>query len=233
VVVLVHGIGSDMTAGGVFVPLAEELAEAGFTVLRFSFRGHGRSGGTQRGMTIAGELLDLQAAVELAAGRYGRPLAIVAWSFGAVPVVLSLPWLGAHLERFALWSPVLDLRRTFVDPELPWGVENFGADQQKLLTTQGYLTFQGGFDVGRVLFDEFCRYEPLACFTASPVPALVVHGDRDVMTSHAIARQAAAGRPNTVFRSVHGADHGFGSPRWKDEVSAVTIEWLAGGRLPG
>lgn len=39
-----------------FRRLAESLADDGFRVLRFSFRGHGRSGGTQRGATIAEEM---------------------------------------------------------------------------------------------------------------------------------------------------------------------------------
>ncbi len=56
-----HGITADMDEDGMFVQLAERLSDTGFTVLRFSFRGHGRSGSTQRGVTIAGEMLDLQA----------------------------------------------------------------------------------------------------------------------------------------------------------------------------
>lgn len=53
VVVLAHGITADMDEGGMYVRLADRLAAAGFVVLRFSFRGHGHSGGTQRGVTIA------------------------------------------------------------------------------------------------------------------------------------------------------------------------------------
>jgi alpha-beta hydrolase superfamily lysophospholipase len=34
-----------MDEGGMFVRLADRLAETGFSVLRFSFRGHGKSGG--------------------------------------------------------------------------------------------------------------------------------------------------------------------------------------------
>jgi N-acetylglucosaminyl-diphospho-decaprenol L-rhamnosyltransferase len=63
VVVSAHGIAADKDEGGMFVRLAAGLVERGFTVLRFSFRGHGSSGGGQRGVTIAGELLDLQAAI--------------------------------------------------------------------------------------------------------------------------------------------------------------------------
>jgi uncharacterized protein len=132
-VVQAHGINADMDEGGMFVRLADRLADADFNVLRFSFRGHGRSGATQRGMTIAGEMLDLQAAVEYVGIRSPRPISIVASSFGAVATSLSLPWLLERTGRLALWNPVLDLRRTFVNPELPWGLGNFGPDQQKLL----------------------------------------------------------------------------------------------------
>ncbi|MGY2125906.1 alpha/beta hydrolase [Nocardia gipuzkoensis] len=120
VVLLVHGITVDMDeGGGMFIRLAEQLDAAGFNVVRFSFRGHGNSGGTPRGVTVAGECLDLQAAVEAVRERFPGPLSIVAASFGAVSTTLSLPWLESTLHRLVLWNPVLDLRRTFVEPEWP------------------------------------------------------------------------------------------------------------------
>ncbi|MGH4020973.1 MAG: alpha/beta hydrolase [Pseudonocardiaceae bacterium] len=226
VVVQAHGINANLTEGGMFVRLADRLAEADFNVLRFSFRGHGSSDGTQRGMTIAGEMLDLQAAVEYMADRFPGPLSIVASSFGAVSTSLSLPWLGERLDRLALWNPVLDLQRTFVNPELPWGKENYSPDRQKLLHTQGFLVIDDEFEVGRVLFEEFHYYEPLTYLVTSAVPALVVHGDRDNAVSYEIARQAAAAKPNTDFHTVRGSDHGFDTRQREDEAVAVTAEWL-------
>lgn len=108
-----HGIGADLDEGGMFRRLAERLADCGGTVLRFSFRGHGGSGGTQRGVTVAGEMLDLQAAVEYLTGRFHGSLSIVASSFGAVPTALLLPALAGRVERLVLWNPVLNLRRTY------------------------------------------------------------------------------------------------------------------------
>jgi alpha-beta hydrolase superfamily lysophospholipase len=226
VIIQAHGINANMTEGGMFVRLADRLADADFSVLRFSFRGHGGSGGTQRGMTIAGEMLDLQAAVEYVADRFPGPLSIVASSFGAVSASLSLPWLGDRLDRLVLWNPVLDLQRTFVNPELPWGKENYSPDQKKLLSTQGFLVIDDEFEVGRVLFEEFHHYEPLNYLVTSTVPALVVHGDRDNAVSYEIARQAAAAKPSTEFHTVRGSDHGFDTRDREDEAVAVTAEWL-------
>ena len=178
-VVQLHGINADMNEGGMYVRLADRLAEVGFGVLRFSFRGHGGSGGTQQGATIAGEQLDLQAAIEAARTVLDGPISLVASSFGAVSLCLSLPYLEAELRSLVLWNPVLDLHRTFVEPVLPWGVENFGPEQQALLSTQRFLSVDGEFEVGRVLFEEMRRYLPREKFVASRIPALVVHGDRD------------------------------------------------------
>lgn len=228
-VVQTHGINADMSEGGMFVRLADRLAEAGFNVLRFSFRGHGGSSGTQRGATIAGEMLDLQAAIEYMSGRFRGPLSVVAASFGAVSTSLSLPWLSKRLDRLVLWNPVLDLRRTFVEPELPWGTANFSPYQQKLLSTQGFLMLDQEFEVGRVLFEEFRHYRPLDYLVTNAIPTLIVHGDRDSAVSYEIARNVASDKPKTDFHTVHGSDHGFDTREREDEAIAATVGWLTRG----
>ena len=209
-----------------FVRLAEQLAAAGFDVVRFSFRGHGGSGGTQRGMTIAGECLDLQAVIEWVRPRFAGLVSIVAASFGAVSTLLSLPWLGERLHRLVLWNPVLDLRHTFLEPELVWGLENFGPVQQKGLQDKSFLVVDGEFELGRVLFGEFGRYRPIEEFLAHKVPALVVHGDRDAAVSYRIASESVQVRGDSVLHTVAGSDHGFDSRECEDEAISVTVNWL-------
>jgi uncharacterized protein len=147
-VIQAHGITADLDEGGMFVRLADRLASTGFTAIRFSFRGHGKSEGSQRGVTIAGEMLDLEAVYEHVDSTRPGPLSIVAASFGAVVAVESLDYLAGRLTSLVLWNPVLDLRRTFLEPELPWGLENFGAAAQESLHRNGYLLVDEGFELG-------------------------------------------------------------------------------------
>lgn len=225
-VLLVHGITVDKDeGGGMFVRLADRLAAAGFNVLRFSFRGHGASGGSSRGMTVAGECLDLQAAEYYVSARFPGQFSVVAASFGAVPTMLCLPRL-ADIGRLVLWNPVLDLRHTFVEPTLSWGIQNFGPPQQRRLADTGILTVDGEFTLGRELFCEFEQCRPLERFLSSAVPTLVVHGDRDTAVSYDIAADAARARPATELYTVAGSDHGFDSPEREDEAIAVTVDWL-------
>ncbi|MFI8974197.1 alpha/beta hydrolase [Nocardia asteroides] len=226
-VLLVHGITVDLDeGGGMFIRLAERLVAAGFDVLRFSFRGHGNSDGTPRGVTVAGECLDLQVAVEEIRRRFPGSLSIVAASFGAVATAISLPWLASSLHRLVLWNPVLDLNHTFLAPELDWGRENFGTKQHKQLETNGFLVVDGTFELGRVLFCEFAHYQPLDYFVNSKVRTLIVHGDRDSAVSYEIAAEAATSRSDTDLHTVVGSDHGFDSRGREDEAIGATVSWL-------
>lgn len=225
-VVQAHGINADMDEGGMFRRLADELMDEGFGVLRFSFRGHGRSDGGQQGATIAGEILDLQAVAHAAREGFEAPLSVVASSFGAVSTCLSLPYLEGTLRSLVLWNPVLDLHRTLVEPSLPWAVENFGPTQQALLASQGFFSIEGTFEVGRVMFEEMRHYRPIDDFVGSRVPALVVHGDRDSLIPYDIARAAADARGSCDFHTVCGSDHGFDGREHEDEAITATISWL-------
>lgn len=222
-VVLAHGISADLDEGGMYRRLGNRLAAHGFGVLRFSFRGHGRSGGTARGMTIAGEMLDITAAIDQARAWFDGPLAVVASSFGAVSALETARF--THPDLLVLWNPILDLRRTFIDPELPWGRENFGPDAWLHADESGYLLLDGEFEVGRVLLDELRRYEPESALAAMAVPTLVVHGDHDSYVSYDIAR-AAAESHGCPFHTVRGSDHGFDSDEHEDEAIDVTVTWL-------
>jgi alpha/beta superfamily hydrolase len=86
--------------GTMTVPLMAKVAEAvvarGLAVLRFNFRGVGRSTGTISGGTA--EIDDVAAAVETAASAFpSLPLGLAGWSFGAVT---SLHWAAREASAF-------------------------------------------------------------------------------------------------------------------------------------
>ncbi len=130
------------------------------------------------------------------------------------------------MRSLVLWNPVLDLPRTFVEPSLPWAVENFDPAQQTLLPSRGFFSVEGTFEVGRVMFEEMRHYRPVDDFVGSRVPALVVHGDRDSAVPYDIARATADARGSCDLHTVHGSDHGFDGREYEDEAITATISWL-------
>jgi pimeloyl-ACP methyl ester carboxylesterase len=139
---------------------------------------------------------------------------------------LSLRYLDDRLHGLVLWNPVLDLRHTFLDPQLPWGVGNFGPAARQRLGREDFLLVDGEFELGGVLFEEMEHYRPAEPFLASPAPALIVHGDRDTCVSYDIAKAAAGARPACEFHTIVGGGHGFDSRDAEDEAIAVTVTWL-------
>src|SRR4051812_27672935 len=112
-ILLAHGFSSDYHEEGAFDALTASLVDAGISVFRFTFRGHGRSGGTQEGMTIAGERLDLTAAHRWMVANLAGPYAVLGASFGGVSTTLQLASLHPTPACFVLWNPALEIRTVF------------------------------------------------------------------------------------------------------------------------
>jgi alpha-beta hydrolase superfamily lysophospholipase len=116
VVILVHGFGVDMSEVGTYPILAEKLCEQGFMVLRFDFRGHGKSFGSLDKMTIGTEIEDFQTALDKVCNLEvnKNKIGVVASSFGAVPVILSG---DRRIKSLVLWNPIVrpkeDLAKLF------------------------------------------------------------------------------------------------------------------------
>ena len=72
------------------ISVAGRLVERGHRVVRFNFRGTGKSGGQHEGGES--EIHDVEAAIAIA-DALGLPVAIAGWSFGAA---IALRWLAAH-----------------------------------------------------------------------------------------------------------------------------------------
>lgn len=229
--VMAHGITVDLNEGGMFERLAEVAGHAGWATFRFSFRGHGRSTGTQRGVTIAGEVIDLECAIHEAQRRTpgtGR-LVVLASSFGAVSTGILLPALLRRdvLHGLCLWNPVLDVAGTFVAGRTPWGANNFTPEALERLLSEGFMELDGTFQVGYALAQEMRVTDVRHAFAEAPLRGLIVHGDQDDSVSYSEA--AALASRNDQFRlvTVDGSDHGFSGSDYEVQAIQATAAWLA------
>lgn len=232
-VVLAHGItvdkdesGDTVSGVGAFVELAAHLERAGFNVLRFDFRGHGESAGRQQDMTISGELLDLLASLDVARRRWRLPLALLGASFGAVSAALYAAHAGADdLACLVLWNPVLDLRRTFLEPALSKPAAFFNDEGYASLEQRGFLLLDQ-FRVGRCLVEEMRRVEPFAHMARIACPVLTLHGQRDEYVPFDVAQLHALCNPQSRFVPLPQAGHGFTEPADRQLVIPETLRWL-------
>jgi pimeloyl-ACP methyl ester carboxylesterase len=228
-IVMAHGITVDLNEGGMFKRLADQLASDGWTVLRFSFRGHGASTGTQRGVTVAGETIDLECAVSAFRDRIGfDPQVVLGSSFGAVSTGLLTPLLLRRgLRAIVLWNPVLDVAGTFVAARTPWAAENFTPENLDQLEGDGYMMLDGTFTVGFALASEMAHVDARPHFVEADIPLLVVHGDQDQSVAYAESQRLVELASNAQLKTIVGSDHGFSGSDFVDQAIASTREWLS------
>ncbi len=183
-VILVHGIDSIRDDRDKrYLPLARDLAHAGYNVLLFDLRGHGTSDFARFTLGV-NEPRDVLGAVDFAAAR-GVPLgriAILGFSTGAVSALeaaVRLPGLGAVIADGA-WPDLREL----LDGELP------EASGLPALYNPGIvlaLRLRYGVDV-----DEAVPEDDVATLAAANFPILLIHGTEDAYTSLARWQRLAA-----------------------------------------
>ncbi len=178
-VILLHGHAGTMDPDLKYAP---RLHDAGFNVLMFDFRAHGRSGGS---ITSLGplETRDVQAAVKLACAKGSKRIGLLGFSMGGRAAILSASQTpqvnaiisdGAPPRLLTAVTQVLELRKV---PRL----------FSSLLARM--ILFGGTLLTGKNLFQQ----DPLdAASTLASLPVLFIHGGKDRFINSAELNQMVA-----------------------------------------
>ena len=199
-IVLVHGVHSDGWCGA-HTDIARAYVEAGFYVLVFDLRGHGRSGGDRLGFGWL-ERRDVRGAVDLLLSRgfqAGR-IGIHGTSYGGATALLSaatIPELGAVVADSA-FADMRDVMLGEIKSKIPW--LPFVSAFTPGITLLGQLLY--GLN-----FDTIAPEHQVA--DIAPRPILFIHGSDDprIPVEHASRLKAASGNPTNELWILQGYGH--------------------------
>lgn len=237
-VLLAHGINVNKNEwDNFYVDIAQELCKKGFASLRFDFRGHGESGGSQREMTIIGETLDVAASIEQISARWDGNISIIGMSFGAGPAILFSAQKLSEIKGLVLLCPVLDYVSTFLKPIVPWAKGSFNKSGFENLDKKGFLLLDDEFELGAKLIEEFKVIKPYEFLAEVKSPLLVIHGDKDSMVPFKVSKKYSKPNEKSHFIAIKNADHGFvdandetgksnNSIRNKRKAIEASIAWI-------
>ncbi len=192
---------------------AHHLAALNVASLRIDFRGHGDSLVPDIDFSPIGQIMDAKAACRWLLRRYpGHDLALIGASFGALPAVfvsLDMP----EVTRLALFTPVLDYRRTYFEPAEPGGEPRYPAAALRQAEIDGFVPYGDGktFRRGIRQIEEMRRLDPLAALRDTKATITVIHGDRDPTVPFAISAEIAAADPRIRFHAIANMQHS-----WRD-----------------
>jgi len=232
-ILMLHGFtGNRMEPHFLFVKMARRLAAAGYTAMRFDFRGSGESQGNFWEMTVPGEIDDARAALtglrRHPAVDPGRVI-LLGLSMGGA-VAASVAGEDPEIAGLILWSAVADFS------DVTRSIQPLPDDAPPVL---GPLP-DGRFDLGGLLLGSAFRetlgqVQPLESVRRYAGPALIIHGTNDeaVSPDHADRYLQAMGEGRAVRHWVQGADHVYSAHVWEEEAFAVTLDWLQDHLPPG
>ena len=214
IVVIGHGVTGNKDRPLVLA-LAEGLAGAGISALRFSFSGNGDSEGTFLDSNITKELLDLTAVIDFVENLGKKVIYAVHSMGGAVGVslaseddrILGLVSLAGmvNTKKFA----ETEFGEVTPDEGLMW-------DDEDCPLSQSFMDDLTGIDT---LLEKG---------TLIKVPWLLVHGTEDdvVLIDDTQEINEKAGE-NSSKLIIEGADHVFSDPKHMKTMVDGVVEWLS------
>jgi alpha-beta hydrolase superfamily lysophospholipase len=245
-VVIAHGINEHI---GRYRYLADRLNAAGFTVLGFDHRGHGRSNANKSRSSNNPRfdqfVDDFLAAISLAHGQSDAPIVALGHSMGGLIAARAALRLGNQLPALVLSGPALKIPTDLNG----WKLQASLAIARILpfLTSPAGVGSELSRDPAiRTSFDadELCIHTPVKLGIARQiyvlaeetraraseitVPLLVMHGGADTITdpsgSEEFVRNAKS--PDKEFVSWPGDYHEIFNELDKDQVLAHLTDWL-------
>lgn len=211
-VVILHGHGGSMDYD---IQRAPYFHAAGFNVLLFDFRAHGRSPGRLATFGYL-ERYDVLGAVEFLKRRGVQRIGLLGFSYGGIASMLATP-LSPDIHAVVSDGGPARLRSALAGAAVARGLP------RPLGIFLGWLTVAvTSLRVGANLF----RYEPVRWVgKIAPRPILFVHGERDPYAPDFDDLYAAAGEPKEVWR-LADAGHTQASELYPDEFYRRVVDFF-------
>ncbi len=240
-VLVVHGF-KGFKDWGMFPPLAERLARAGFTAVSFNLSG---SGVDEAGdfshldrfarATFTGDLEDLFRVIEaVAGGRLGFPvpaaIGLLGHSRGGGLGVLAAA-RDARLRALVTWASISHVFRWTPEEIVDWRARG----EHEILNARTGQVLPIATDV----LDDIERHggtslDIRGAAAAVQCPWLIIHGTKDESVSETEGQSLArASGGRAQFASIKGGGHTFGAVHpWRgptpefDEAARLTLNWF-------
>lgn len=166
------------------------LADAGFKVISFDFRGHGASGGESPDLTVETGFADFEAIFSTEEAD-GLPMGIFGFSYGGLVAIEYTAHHSLSPRAMVFFSPALDfVKGVFKNPSSVMGTLYQEAEANGSLDREGYFVLPyNGFRVGKKVFDSAGKYKPYESLPKIATHALIIQGKNDQMLSYEYMKQ--------------------------------------------
>ena len=241
-VIFLHGWGTyRIGPHRLFVEAAREFAAAGFTCLRFDFRGRGESEGDVAGTTLLGMIDDAKQAVKEMQKQQGISQIVLLGLCSGGEVAVGAAASDQNVNGLVLLSTPLLGRQAKTEDDVRKTANSARSYWQKLFlpgTWAKVFSFRVNYRViFKVLFGHLQHKNNgkpmkeaglLEKFKGYKGACLFIYGgmDPEASSSEKAYREVTAKNGKTNFSTIPEANHNFYSVAWKQELIKQVSEWL-------
>lgn len=197
--------------------LADALAQTGYAVLRFDYRGQGESDGDFRSFTMQSGLDDARGALACLCQQAGVDtyrLGIVGFSLGGALACILAEEIP-QVQALALLAPVAYPQNVFST--------FFTSEHLAHASQEGWIDWLG-WRVGDAFLPSTIDLNPLQALQRSRTPAFVIQGTEDSEVPPENGRAYAQLGAELLW--LEGGDHQFSSVRFQETIIAQVLAWF-------
>jgi pimeloyl-ACP methyl ester carboxylesterase len=172
---------------------------------------------------------DIRAAVEHLQVETGSgPANVIGASFGGGISAFYASWYPETVGRLALFNPLLDYKRRFIDEKPYWRDDRIDQAAGAELAEQGFVAHSPSFKLGRPMLNELFYLQPHRVLGQIIASTLIVHGTGDTFIPVRSSWDTIGrfgGEAKLV--EIDGAQHGFAVHDDPNYADPQTQEWQA------
>jgi alpha-beta hydrolase superfamily lysophospholipase len=207
----------------ILADVAAKLAENGYAVVTWDYRGHGRSEGNDYDVTLDTFRTDFDAIFQH--NQPGAAFGVLGFSIGGMTAINYFADRAVQPAAMVLYSPALDMwDGAFNYSDSAMGKSYQAALKDGSLEKDGWFVAPSGFRIGRKMVESARKMADNTAKNLDKIhtKTLIIQGAKDQMLNYQLMRRLGEKKVDeyVVLDTVHGLTE------QKDEAIALTVDWF-------
>lgn len=228
IVIMLHGVFSNMHESGRFDRQSELHVSNGYRTARFDHQAHGDRNTQSQTFRIPNMIRDFYDVYKRFEGM--SEINLVASSFGAsIFLIASHCFKDMQFRRVVLLNPVTDYKTLLLKPITPQMQCVFSDSFWEEVNQNGSREALNGIVFDQYNYVEFSILEPKRYIGELGENTLVIHGTDDTAVSYEECKENFLQNSAVSFEPIKGADHAFTDEKSESTSFKLIKSWIGRG----
>lgn len=223
IVIICHARGSSKDSNAT-TRIQEELTKNNVNSIRFDFRGHGESEGTDFDELTSNFKIDLEDTITMLNSKGYKNIHLLGTSMGG-KIVSLVDFSKFDIKSITLWYPAILNFKNEMDVRLN---RMFKSKEEKEALSKGCVIVpsSNGHKVSSEYFEDDRRYIPVQNLKTAKCPVLILHGDKDRFVNYKDSEYVHKVVPNSMLYLIPNGDHSFKDEECMNKALGITTTFI-------